>query len=116
MIEFTNLKVKSYYNTPFSHNFIPIINKPTRAANHNVTIIDHILKHSFDSKIDTGISKVDISDHFSIFFTSKSRNVKTSRDPVFVTKHDINLFTLSLLKEILLKVSWGLLLTIKDLN
>ena len=67
MIEFTNLKVKSYYNTPFSHNFIPIINKPTRAANHNVTIIDHILKHSFDSKIDTGISKVDISDHFSIF-------------------------------------------------
>ena len=112
----TNCKVKSYYNTAFSHNFIPIINKPTHVTNHNATIIDHILTNSFDRKIDTGILKVDISDHFPIFFISKSINVKTSQDPVFVTKRDINPFTLSLLKEILLKVDWGLLHPIKDPN
>ena len=39
----TNCNIKSCCNTAFSHNFIPIINKPTRVTNHNATIIDHIL-------------------------------------------------------------------------
>ena len=63
----TNCKVKSYCNTTFSHNFIPIINKLTRVTIHNSTIIDHILRNSFDIKIDTRILKVDISDNFPIF-------------------------------------------------
>ena len=105
----TNWKVKSYCNTSFFHNFIPAINKPTRVSNHNVTIIDHILTTSFDSNIDTRILKVDISDHFPIFFTSKSIDVKTTQDPVFVTKHNIKSFTLSLLKEKSVKVDRGLL-------
>ena len=104
----TNFKVRSYCNSAFSHNFIPIINKPTRVTNHNATIIDHILTNSFDSKIDTEI--------FQIFFSSKSINVKTSQDPVFATKRDISPFTLSLLKEKLLKADWGLLHTNKDPN
>ena len=36
----TNCNVKSCCNTAFSHNFIPIINKPTRVTNHNANIID----------------------------------------------------------------------------
>ena len=60
-----------------------------RVTNHNATIIDHILANSFDSKIDTGIFKVDISDHFPIFFTSKSVNIKTSQDLVVVTKRHL---------------------------
>ena len=95
----TSCNIKSYCNTAFSHNFIPIINKPMHVTNHNATIIDHILTNSFDRKIDKVILKVDISDHFPIFFTSKSINVKTSQDLVFVTKHNINPFTLSLFKE-----------------
>lgn len=39
-----------------------------------------------------------------------------TRDPVFVTKCDINYFTLSLLKEKLHKVDWGFLNTSKDPN
>ena len=93
-----------------------MINKSTRVTNHNETIIDHILTNSFDSTIETGILKVDISDHFPIFFTSKSINVKTNQDPVFFTKRDINHFTLSHLKEKLLKADWRLLQTIKDPN
>ena len=110
------MKVKSYCNTAFSHNFIPIINKPTRVTNHNATIIDHILTNTFNRKIDSGILKVDISDHFPIFFTSKAIKIKASKDPVFVMKRDINLFTLSLFKEKLLEVDWGFLKTIQDPN
>ena len=112
----TNSKVRSYCNTAFSHNSIPIINKPMRVTNHNGTIIDHILTNSFDSKIDTGTLKVDISDHFPIHFASKSINVKTSQDSVFFRKRDVNPFTLSLLKEKLLKVDMRLLNIIKDPN
>ena len=85
-----DLIVKFHYNIAFSHNFIPIISKPTQ---------DHILTIYFYSKIDTRMLKVDIWGHFPIFFTSKSINVKTSQDMVFVIKRDINSVTLSLLKE-----------------
>ena len=102
------MKIKSYCKTAFSHNFIPTINKPTRVTNHNATISDHILTNFFDSSIGTRILKIDISDNFPIFFFSKSINVKTSQDPVFVTG-DINPFTFSL-------VDWGLLHTVKDWN
>ena len=37
-----------------------------------------------------------------------------ANDGTFVTKRDINPFTVSFLKEKLLKVDWGLLYTIKD--
>ena len=40
------------------------------------------MTNSFDSKIDTGVLKVDISEHFPVFFTFKSVKVKTSQDPV----------------------------------
>ena len=57
-----------------------------------------------------------MSDHFPVFFTSKSITVKTIQDPMFVTKRDINPFTISLFKEKLLKVDWRLLHHIKDPN
>ena len=63
-----NLKVKSYCNTAFSHNFIPIITKSTRVINPNATIIGHIMTNSFDSKIYNKILKVDISHHFFNLF------------------------------------------------
>ena len=110
----TNCKVKSYCNTDFSHNFIPIMNKQTHATNRNATITDHILTNSFNSKIDTGILNVDVADHFPVFFHLQINKCKTSQDPVFVTKRDINPFTLSLFKEKLLKVEWRLLHPIKD--
>ena len=58
-----------------------MINKPTLVMNHNATIIDHILTNYFDIKIDTEILKVDISDHFLIFFSPNSINTKTNQDP-----------------------------------
>ena len=40
--------------------------------------------------------------------------LKQGQDPVLVTKHNMNPFTLSFLKEKLPKVDWGLLHLIKD--
>ena len=40
--------------------------------------------------------------------------LKQGQVPVFVTKRNMNPFTLSFLKEKLLKVDWGLLHLIKD--
>ena len=74
------------------------------------------MTNTFNRKTDSGILKVDISDHFPIFFTSKAIKIKTSKDPVFVMKRDINLFTLSLFKEKLFEDDWGFLKTIQDPN
>ena len=67
------------------------------------------MTNTFNRKIDSGILKVNISAHFPIFFTSKAIKIKTSKDPVFVMKRNINLFTLSLFKEKLLEDDWGFL-------
>lgn len=108
------MKVKSYCNTVFSHNFIPIINKSPSVTNHNDTTIDHNLANCFDSKIDSMILKVDISDHFPMLSTSKLINVKASHDLVFVTKRNTSPFTLFLLKEKLHETDWGFLNAFKD--
>ena len=84
--------------------------------NHNATNIDHILTNCFDSKVDTEIVKVQISDHFPIVFISKLINVETIKDPVFVTKRVRNLSIFSILKENSLKVDMVLLHTITDPN
>ena len=73
------------------------MNRLTCVLNYNATIIDQTFTKFFDRKIETRILKVDISSHFHNFFTSKSINIKTSKNPVFVT--GINPFTLSLFKE-----------------
>lgn len=108
------MKVNSYCNTVFSHNSIPIINKSTSVTNHNDTTIDQNLTNCFDSKINSRILKVYISDHFPMFFTSKSINVKASHDLAFVTKRNTSPFTFSLLKEKLHEADWGFLNAFKD--
>ena len=67
-----NIKVKNYLNLLFQKNFIPVINKPTRASRNNATIIDHInINHFLNNDIHSGIMTADISDHFPIFLISK---------------------------------------------
>ena len=82
-------KVKSYLNILFSHNFIPIINKPTRISKNNATLIDHILTNSFMKENDlTGIIKTDLSDHFPVFLLTETVINKTQKSH-FVFKRDI---------------------------
>ena len=61
-------KVTKILNLTFDYILIPFINKPTRVTNTTATAIDHIITNSLlHRNIDTGIIKLDISDHFPIF-------------------------------------------------
>ena len=60
-----NKKVKSFFNLIFQNCLIPVINKPTHKK--STTAIDHIITNSYlNSIIQTGLIKIDISDHFPI--------------------------------------------------
>ena len=68
-----NEKVTKFLNLTFEYGFVPVINKPTRVTKNTATTIDHIITNSLlHKKINTGIFKLDISDHFPIYLTAKA--------------------------------------------
>ena len=71
-----NKRVKNFFNLIFQYSLIPIINKPTRVTNKSITAIDHIITNAYlSSKINAGIIKTDISDHFPVFLVSNTPDV-----------------------------------------
>ena len=66
---------------------VPVINKPTRVTKTTVTAIDHIITNSLLYRtIDTGVIKLDISDHFPIFLIPGTENKMTQVGKVRITK------------------------------
>ena len=66
-----NKKVQNFLNIMFGHSMMPFINKPTRVTKNTATGINHIFINSVTTtKFKTGIIKLDISDHFPIFFVA----------------------------------------------
>jgi len=56
------------FNIFYSHMMLPTINKPTRVNHDTATLIDNIyIKAHTCSKIETGIIKTNLSDHYPIF-------------------------------------------------
>ena len=55
-----------FINTCHSNSLIPLINKPTRNANNNPSILDHIWTNQLYD-ICNGIFLLDITDHYPIF-------------------------------------------------
>ena len=53
-------------NNCHSNSLIPLINKPTRNANNNPSILDHIWTNQLYDKFN-GIFLLDITDHYLIF-------------------------------------------------
>ena len=112
----TNVKVKSYLNLIFAHNFIPLINKPTRISKNNATIIDHILTNTFiNENYSSGVIKTDISDHFPVFFVIENDMLRTQKS-IFVFKRDINPLSLKEFNESLMRVNWTNVLENTDPN
>ena len=65
-----NKKVAKFPNLKFQHRFVSVINKPTRVIKNTTTAIDHIITKSLLHRtIDTGMIKLDISDHSDMFLT-----------------------------------------------
>ena len=52
-----------------AHSFIPVINKPTRAANNVSTLIDNMFLKSCNTNFSSCIICSDISDHYPLALT-----------------------------------------------
>ena len=70
---------------------VPVINKPTRVTKNTATTIDHIITHSLLHRtINTGIIKLDISDHFPIFLIAETEKRITPEGKVQIKKRLID--------------------------
>ena len=87
----TKIKVNNYLNLLFQKNFIPVINKPTRASRNNATMTDHINKNHFlNNDTHSGIITVGFSDNFPIFLILKEFMLDSSNELIHITKREIN--------------------------
>ena len=70
VLDFNESKmIENFVNLMFRHGLNPTLNKPTRVTRNTATAIDHIIRNSvINAEFKTVIIKIDISDHFPIFF------------------------------------------------
>ena len=102
-----NEKVTKFLNLTFEYGFIPVINKATRATKNTATTIDHIITNSLLHRtINTGILKLNISDHFPIFLIAKTEKKMTPEGKVQITKRLINNKTKKKFKNALQEITW----------
>ena len=76
---------EDYFNMLYCNNFLPLITKPTRLADHSSTLIDHINSNAPIQNTTSGIALADISDHLPVFCicnapTSKNKYITYYRD------------------------------------
>ena len=91
-----NGKVTKFLNLTFEQGFVPV----KLYTKNTVTPIDHIITNSLlHRKINTGILKLDISDHFPIFLIAKTEKKMTPEGKVQITKRLINNKTKEKLKK-----------------
>ena len=86
---------------------VPVINKPTRVTKNTATAIDHVITNSLLHRaINTGILKLDISDHFPIFLIAKTEKKMKPEGKVQITKRLINNKTKEKFKNALQEMTW----------
>ena len=71
-----------FIETLYSHNFMHMVNKPTRVTQHSATLIDNIFTNEFcdDLKHHQGIFYTDLSNHFPIFHINQHLNPQYETD------------------------------------
>ena len=89
---------------------VPVINKPTkptRVIKNTATAIDHIITNSLLYRtINTGIIKLDVSDHFPIFLIAETKKRITPEGKVQIAKRLIKNKTKKKFKNTLQKMTW----------
>lgn len=58
----------------FSNSHLPLINKPTRITSSSATLIDNIIRNSYDLKVQQGILFDDSTDHLPDFRITQLNN------------------------------------------
>ena len=75
-----NGQIADYVNLFRSHNFLSLINKPTRVTNNSYTLIDHVWSNYYSNIIVGAIVYNQISDHFPTISIFNLTEVKQSAD------------------------------------
>ena len=102
-----NTNVRDFFNLIFQNGIFPLINRPTRVTKSSATIIDHVLTNTIiDSKVQSGIIKNDISDHFTVLALMRISLVQPNIKETFI-KQDINENSVKYFKSILNSVDWN---------
>ena len=110
-----NEKVMKFLNVKFEYGFVPFINKPTRVTKNTATAVDHIITNSLLLEtINTGILKLDISDHFPIFLIPKKEKNMRPEGKVQITKRLINNKTKEKFKNHLQEMTWDDVISSKE--
>ena len=104
----TNRKMQRFLNIVYRNGIIPTINKPTRVTRKTTTAIDHILTNSFtDTVFKTVIFKIDISDHFPLYFIIPSSMKQTnSTKNTVIFKRVFDTESIELFKQKLYETNW----------
>ena len=104
----SNTKIKDYLSLTFQNFLIPVINKPTRITKTISTLNDHILTNDFvNTDNSMGITKSEISDHFTIFLITIAQFFNNIRNKTIIRKREINEKCKQYFKEILSEVNWN---------
>ena len=86
---------------------VPVLNKPTRVTKNTATAIDHLITNQLLHRtINTGIIKLDISNHFPIFLIAETEKRITPEEKVQMTKRLTNNKTKTKLKNALQEMTW----------
>ena len=79
LINFRDNLIENFINIMFSLNMQPMIRRPTRISQYSASIIDHIWTND-ESVCNSGILKLHVTDHFSIFVTAKTGQVENRKE------------------------------------
>ena len=79
-------------NLTFEYGLVPVTDKPTSVTKNTANALDHIITDSLiHGTINTGIIKLDISDHFPVFLIAETEKRMTPvGGEVQITKRLVN--------------------------
>ena len=96
---------------------VPVLNKPTRVTKNTATAIDHLITNQLLHRtINTGIIKLDISNHFPIFLIAETEKRITPEEKVQMTKRLTNKKTKAKLKNALQEMTWDDIISSKQID
>ena len=112
-----NKKVQNFVNIMFGYSTMPIKNKPTRVTKKTATALDHIFINSVTtSKFKVGIIKLDISDHFQIFFVADYNIHMKETKERYKLRCNLSDISMEKFKYKLRTVSWDSTTNSSDMN
>ena len=78
---------QEFFDTLFSHAFIPLISNPTRLTSYSATLIDNIFTNNLSQNILNGIVLNDLSHHLLVFaYFSGKTLTRDGENKVFINK------------------------------